>query len=468
MQTYEIKQVSLGQNKGAPRIFIENHRLGQAGFSPGVRYEVKVDEGRVVLQLKEDGDRVVSGKTRGAAQVPVIDLNSNRVLGQFADHASVRLVVRYGQIHLLPLASRKRARERLDRLVNRLEQGKPLRTASVCHGGGVLSKALHDGLNEAGVESVLVMANDFEPGVLFQASLHNPVWNKRTKAVAAPLQEIVTDDYLLGQVGEIDVLEAGLPCTAASLSGRAKKHLSMAEADEKAGHLVAPFLALINRMQPAIVVLENVPPYQNTASMWLLRHTLRDWGYVVHEAILGAQDFGCLEDRKRLCMVAVTAGLSFEIEAVKPRLHSKPRVRDVLEHVPDDDPSWKQVAYLKAKEERDKAAGKGFRMQLVDMDATRIGTIGSQYMKARSTEPRIPHPDPDDPRSRLLTPGEHAAAKGVDPVLIAGMPATRAHHLLGNGVCPAPVEAVAYCLGVMLTAMVSKMTDHAPAFAAAR
>ncbi len=73
MQTFTVLKV--GENKGAPRIWTEGQRLAKAGFAAGRRYGIRVNERTLILEVCDDGTRVVSAKKRGDAEVPVIDLN---------------------------------------------------------------------------------------------------------------------------------------------------------------------------------------------------------------------------------------------------------------------------------------------------------------------------------------------------------------------------------------------------------
>jgi len=97
------------------------------------------------------------------------------------------------------------------------------------------------------------------------------------------------------------------------------------------------------------------------------------------------------------------------------------------------------------------AEGHNFKRQLVGPEDTSIGVIGRAYWKYRSTEPMVPHPTRPN-GARLLTPGEHAKAKGVDPRLIEGLVSTTAHEVLGQGVIPACFRAVGAALGRALLA----------------
>lgn len=458
---YRVTDVKVGDSHGAPRVWLEGKRLQTAGFAAGSRYTLVVGDSAVVLRIAADGERVVSVKHRKDEDLPVIDINSRAALAAFAGLDRVRVVIRESEIHLLPLASQTKAKERLARIRRKAASGEPLTVGSLCHGGGVLSLALHTGMEAAGVHSELSFANDIEPEVIDQARDTNPAWTASTSEIVAPMQEMVTDDWLLRRLGHVDLLEAGIPCVAASLAGRAKKGLKMAEEDPNAGHLVVAFLGIVNALQPAVIVVENVPPYLNTASAHLIRNTLRDWGYEVNTTVLAGADFNVLEDRKRMALVATTAGLHFDMASIQKPARIERHLAEVLESVPPDAPCWSAMGYLRDKEERDKAAGKGFRMQIVGPESTSVGTIGAEYQKNRSTEPKVRHPVAGDAVLRLLTPTEHARIKGVPECLIAGMPATRAHRLLGNGIVFAPFVALGCALAEMLLAEVSVSLQQA-------
>ena len=96
-----------------------------------------------------------------------------------------------------------------------------------------------------------------------------------------PAAGLAFDQKALARLPCVDLLEAGLACSGASASGRAKRHLAVPEAHPEVGHLVAGFLALVAQVN-LVIQIENVPLYQDTGSAWILRNQLRDWGYVVH------------------------------------------------------------------------------------------------------------------------------------------------------------------------------------------
>src|SRR3546814_13231647 len=89
----------------------------------------------------------------------------------------------------------------------------------------------------------------------------NAAWGDGTIAVEAPMQELAFDASALLKLPKVDILEAGIHCTAHSPAGRAKKSLAKPEDDPQPGQLVAGFLAIAAAVNPAVILVENVPTY---------------------------------------------------------------------------------------------------------------------------------------------------------------------------------------------------------------
>jgi DNA (cytosine-5)-methyltransferase 1 len=445
---YYIKKV--GQNRGAPRVWLDR-QTERAGFEPGQRFDVIVQGRTIVLQANPDGSRVVSGKKEGDKSNPIIDLNSRELLALFDGMSSIRVAVKQGQIFLLPMASELKKQERFARLKAKLEAGDPLAVGSLSHGGGILSHAIHSGLKEAGVESKLAFANDIREELLEHASIHNDAWGDDTKLYAAPLQELAFDERGVASIPRVEVMEMGIPCSGASRAGKAKRGLAHAEAHPEVGHLVVGTLVILSKVNPAAVVFECAPGYETSASADILRTQLGDMGYVCHERMLRGTEWGALEDRTRWVMVAVTEGIEFDFDQLTAPGPTSERIGDVLDEIPPDHPSWSTMPGLRAKEVRDREAGKNFKMQVFSADSGKVNTITKGYSKVRSTDPKLQHPT-DPNLLRQFTPGEHARMKGVPAHLVDGVSATIAHEILGQGVIYQPFVGVGKHLGEALEA----------------
>lgn len=449
---YHVKQI--GSHRGAPRLYFDTPMLRRAGFAPGCRYDLiaRSGERHLALVLSVGGSRVVARKARGRLEVPVIDINSKAVLDVFAGLSTVRIVLLNGALHILALASHVRAQERVDRLLAKVAAGQTLTTASLSFGGGIAAKALHDGMSAAGVTTTLVVANEIDSDYLDLASLNHPLVTAETTLLAAPMQEVAADDWLLQKLPKVDILEAGLPCSGASRAGVSKRHLAKMEDHPAVGHLVATAIVLIARLQPAVVVIENVDAYAASASAEILRKWLRDAGYVISEVVLDARGFDSLEARVRWFLIAHPAEVDLKLSELEQRSTGTAGcLGDVLENIAGDDERFRRVEYLHAKSGRDAAAGKGFAMQLMKPSDVTVPTLRKGYAKGGSTDPRLLHPT-DATRSRLLTAREHARIKGIDPTLLHGASETMGHQLCGQSVDTRPVVAVGRQLAYALKA----------------
>jgi DNA (cytosine-5)-methyltransferase 1 len=456
MLAYLYRQ--LGEHRGAPRFWLEGTQPARAGFEPGVRYAVSVhkDIKTVTLSVMDAGQRIVSKKQKSGKEIPVIDINNREILEIFEGIEVLRVVVRKRRIHLLPAVTEIRRRERLDRLTRKMAANEPITIGAFCDGIGVMSHAIHSGLSEKGVHTKLAFVNEIREEFLDQSFVHNSIWDAESVFLAAPMQDLAMDTWAVQQLGQCDLLHAGLPCSGASVAGRAKLGTSCAEAHEHVGALVQPFIQLIGALSPVAVVLENVPAYQSSASMWILRHSLRDLGYDVHETIMDAGEFNELEHRKRLCMVAVTKGMQFDFSELEKPEPSVRKLAEVLDDVAEDDPCWSGFDYLKRHQERHAEKGNGFRMQVFSPEDDHISTITKGYGKIRSTDPKIAHPTNPD-LMRQLTPVEHARCKGIPDSLIEGMTKTVSHEGLGQSICYGPFKA----LGRLLADALRKPIDMA-------
>lgn len=132
-------------------------------------------------------------------------------------------------------------------------------TGGVACGGGILSHALHAGLSDAGLSPTSRLANEIRVDVANHAFVHNESFSEETVFATMPLQELAFDEEVMARLPEIDVLELGLPCSGASSAGRAKNAISLPEAHPFVGHLVAGAVAIIAKLNPVCIVLENVP-----------------------------------------------------------------------------------------------------------------------------------------------------------------------------------------------------------------
>jgi len=412
VQTIHAVERKLGTHKGARRLWLEGQRLTDIGFDAGVRYQKAVADGVLTLKLSAQGSHTVSHK-HGR---PVVDLLT-RELGN-VERVEVRMTegAVFVSVHSIDAASAAR----LARINAKLAAGQPLRLGSICHGGGVASDALLRGLGNAEMQWAIE-----QDATYLEQSLTRGALSVCGASIEADLGNV--DPRSLEQV---DVLEAGLPCTAASRAGKAKKGLVVQEDEEKLADLVVAFLEIIRATQPAVVLLENVPEYADSATASIIRARLRRFGYNLHETIVQGAEWS-LEARQRWILLATTRGLDVSLDDLQPQ-RAEATLADVIDPSAD---GWRSLDTVERKAARDKANGNGFSRgrRLLDATATSVPTLRRGYQKGGSCDVRLAHPTKAG-QARLFTAAEHAAIKGIPPKLVAGLSEKKAHEVLGQSV----------------------------------
>ena len=440
-----IVNTKLGEHRGKKRVWLEGMKLLREGYQPGMKYDVESKGSMIILNLKAEGSFTISRRERNGTIMPIIDLTVREIADMFDGVDVLRVYIKKGSIVITSHHQTVKVMEREKRLKDKLENGETLTVCSLFHGGGILDKALHSGLEKAGVATRVAIAVEMESKYVDSSLRNNPeLWSSDSIVIESPIQWV----NLNRNPPEVDMLIAGIPCTGASKSGRTKNKLQFAESHESAGALFFNFLQFVEVLNPSCILIENVPEYANTASMEVIRSVFNSLGYHIQERVLDGNEFGALERRKRLCVVAISKGLEdgFDIDNVNPVREKEGCLNDVLEAIPLDSDRWKSFDYLAEKEKRDKAQGKGFTRQLLNGDEAYCGTCGKDYAKCRSTEPFLVHPE-DKALSRIFTPIEHARIKGIPEGAISGLSDTVAHQILGQSVVYPMFEAVGLSLG---------------------
>lgn len=444
-----IINTKLGENRGRKRVYIEGRKLAREGYTAGMKFDLEVKGTEVLLSASDEGRFTVSKRTRNGDVMPIIDLTTKEIAEVFDGVEMLRVAISKGKIVISAHEQHNQVKERVARLLGKLEAGENLATASLFHGGGVIDSSIHHGLAGAGVKSKIAVAIEIEGKFIDSSLRNNPeLWDDESVVIESPIQSVLMNR----NPKPVEILVAGIPCTGASIAGKSANGLEFAESHSTAGALFFSTLQLIQVLNPAVVLLENVVPYAKTASMEVIRSVLSNLGYVIQERILGGNEFGALENRKRLCVVAISKGIEgFDINDVLPERVKEATISEILEELPLDSPRWKAFEYGAAKDKRDKAAGKGFARQMLKGDEPNCSVLGFGYAKCRSSEPYMVHPE-DDSLARIFTPLEHCRLKGVPAKMIEGLADTTAHQILGQSVIYPAFFAVAKQLGTSLAA----------------
>ena len=133
-------------------------------------------------------------------------------------------------------------------------------------------------------------------------------------------EDLSLKDYFRN-LDHVDVLVGGPPCPGFSMIGRAKRGTfndrSKGFVDDPRNQLFKYFLSFAERLNPKIVLIENVKGLSSASNYRdLIECSLRETGrkYIVHSEVLNAKDFGVPQNRERLIFIAVRKDIANALE----------------------------------------------------------------------------------------------------------------------------------------------------------
>lgn len=207
---------------------------------------------------------------------------------------------------------------------------KPLAIDLFCGAGG-----LSFGLQEAGF-NVILGVDKFPQA----AKTHGAHFGGASLCADLSDPEIIDsiDEALKGI--SIDLVAGGPPCQPFSQAGKSKiRHLvkeGTRQQNDQRRELWQAFVAVVEKIRPKAVVVENVPDMALGDDAIVLRQlvsALEDLNYDVHTRIVAAWQYGIPQFRQRLFLVAVHSGIAFQwAEPLKD--DSKPKLRDAISDLP--------------------------------------------------------------------------------------------------------------------------------------
>ncbi len=429
MQSKQHTYMTVSEQRGVKRLWLQGLRLEDCGFSKGDRYRVdfEFDTGLIHMVADANGDRVVSGRKRGARVESIVDICNASVGRLVGDATRVRADFFVGRI-TISISHRDQARaEREARFYDELDRGL-LTEGVLCSGIGMSAEAMHEGFASMGVRASLSWVVDRDRRYI-QASMSNAhCVDDGTTLFEASLEEL--EPELLSPVS---VLQVSLPCTGHSRAGKSKNKIDVAEAHKTDATAVFGFVRVLEQVRPSICISENVCAARDSASYLMIKSYLSLMDYVVHEVDLGPELTQSMEVRRRYWFVAVSKGLPQVDLGTMPVFEREfSRIGELLDDLPEDHKSWSDNDYLKAKQKRDAAAGKGFAKRcLLTPDDVSIATAPRTYAKRQSTSPFLTRADG---KERLFTPNELCRAHSAPEYLVDGLSDAVAYEGLGQGI----------------------------------
>jgi DNA (cytosine-5)-methyltransferase 1 len=116
-------------------------------------------------------------------------------------------------------------------------------------------------------------------------------------------------------IPDFDILCAGFPCQAFSISGKQKGFY-----DNTRGTLFFEICRILDQKKPKVFILENVQnleKHDRGNTLRVMIYSLEKLGYTVSYKVLNAKDFGVPQNRERIVIVGNREGRVFNFELLK-------------------------------------------------------------------------------------------------------------------------------------------------------
>jgi DNA (cytosine-5)-methyltransferase 1 len=452
IKKYSVKHLATG----AARIYVQNaDALRSVGFLENSKINVVNKRNRIEITLSATGDKKIMDTGRG----PLLELKDKKTAKSMLGHEFVSVTFRMGKIVITAHGHSQAQYRREARFVDSVNSGKPLRFGSFFSGTGMLSYHLKQGLTLAGIETEIAFSNDNDELAMSCSLEGNPIWKSASLDALSIVDSIADIDADL--LAEQDVVEVGYPCVGFSMLAK-KERLDLEHPET--GTLFIPLINLLRKMNPAVLLFENTPRFGSSKTFELIKRSFPDYHFT--QEVFSGQDYGELESRKRVCIVAVSKGLpSFDLSMVNPVVKdSQSRVQDFLVDVPLNSDVWSEMHHVKA---RDNMKHLGYKNCLYFGNETKMVTLPASYACTKAGSPMIAHPIQPNLQRKLLVeehvklrelPGTLAdvilsVKNGTHSLVSKRGNGSACHRMLGNGVSRRVWTAVGYYLGLHFSSM---------------
>lgn len=402
--------LSLGDHRGNKRVWIESKKIYSTEFANNMRFTPIYDYENSKLVLTKGNSHSITERKKGNRAV--IDLNNLSISRIFKGYNQIVVKIYNDEIIIEPLKEEIKQNEAREKS----ETDTPT-FIEVFAGGGTLTESLKEG----GLTPVAAI--ELEDKYLENLELNNP----NLYTYCGDLAKLDTDN-----LPKANIVVGGIPC-----EGFSKSQLKEKKAESHpTGSLGFYFLKIVEAIRPAIVLIEEVPNFGNSAMAAMTRYVLSSMGYYISETQLAGSDYGSITNRNRYCMVASIKG-KFNFPLEKQLNHKK--IKDILE-IPLENREWldsknsRSIAYSIEKEKKHIEKGDGFRIGRTYVNNTITGTITKGYYRNQLTNPILVHPEKDNTFS-WFTPRELARINGLPDSFIIPEIKTTSGEVIGQGVC---------------------------------
>ena len=260
------------------------------------------------------------------------------------------------------------------------------------------------------------------------------------------------------EVPSFDVCLAGFPCQAFSLAGQRKGFCDNFKGMAR-GTLFFEVARICAEHKPKVIFCENVKGltiHDKGRTFDIIKGTLQEMGYAVHEQILNSKGFGVPQNRERIYIVAFRSDIdSSAFEFPKPTDSTK-RIKDIVEDAPIPTRYYLSETYvetLRRHRARHEAKGHGFGYEIRDWEdiagAIVCGGMGRERNLLIDNRPHGMIPEThirgeiNKEGIRKMTPREWARLQGYPDTYKLLLADVHLYKQFGNSVSVPVIKAIA-------------------------
>jgi DNA (cytosine-5-)-methyltransferase len=166
------------------------------------------------------------------------------------------------------------------------------------------------------------------PDAILESVINAELSDDNILEVFAQIDDLVS----LSKTKRVDLVIGGPPCQAYSIMGRSVSLTGMK--DDPRNYLYKLYVKFITRYSPKMFIFENVPGILTAGSGKILEDIIESFsksGYKVKYQVLNAEDFGVLQNRKRVILIGCKKEFNFSYPVFKKKYFPNSSVKFILD-----------------------------------------------------------------------------------------------------------------------------------------
>lgn len=166
------------------------------------------------------------------------------------------------------------------------------------------------------------------PDAILESVINAELSDDNILEVFAQIDDLVS----LSKTKRVDLVIGGPPCQAYSIMGRSVSLTGMK--DDPRNYLYKLYVKFITRYSPKMFIFENVPGILTAGSGKILEDIIESFsksGYKVKYQVLNAEDFGVLQNRKRVILIGWKKEFNFSYPVFKKKYFPNSSVKFILD-----------------------------------------------------------------------------------------------------------------------------------------